>query len=146
MGQKYSSIKPQNHSVEQARLLSLHCMVQETLSVGWETITTAKKVTGRATHCAEQELVSSAGEGHHWSFLISHMVTSKIQKIQDFTIHTAQMSVTKIFHFNLEYKTAAMPEETLLISCLSIDKITSFQIPTQGQARPGARHSSVNCF
>lgn len=31
MGQKYSSIKPQNHSMEQAQLLSLHCMVQETL-------------------------------------------------------------------------------------------------------------------
>lgn len=72
-------------------------MVQETLSVGWEAITTAKKVTGRATHCAEQELVSSAGKGQHWSFLISHMVASKIQKIQDFTIHTAQMGVTTIF-------------------------------------------------
>lgn len=65
---------------------------------------TAKKVTGRATHCAEQELVSSAGKGHHWSFLISHTVASKIQKIQDFTIHATQMGDDNLFTLTVNTK------------------------------------------
>lgn len=47
MGQKYSSIKPQKPLCGTSPgLLSPHCVVQETLSVGWETVPTPERSQG----------------------------------------------------------------------------------------------------
>lgn len=144
MGQKYSSIKPQKPLCGTSPgLLSPHCVVQETLSVGWEAVPTARKVTGRATHCAEQQPVSSASKGHHWSFLVAHMDAQ--QNTEDTGIHCTHPingCDDNLFTLTSNTKLQELEGMLLITGCLT-DKNHISLNPTQGQVSPRARHSPV---
>lgn len=121
MGQKYSSIKPQNHSTEQARLLSLYCMDQETLCRLGGYNDSQKGHRESPSLCRTRTCVVSRQRS---ALVFLNVPHDRQQNTEDAGLHYTRHTNgwRQSFHFKLEYKTTAMQEETLLIACHLTDK------------------------
>lgn len=108
MGQKYSSIKPQKPLCGTSPgLLSPHCVVQETLSVGWEAVLTSQKGHRESySLCRTTACVVSKQRSPLVFLSCPHGRPAKYRRRRN-PLYTPHNWVWRqSFHFNLEYKTA----------------------------------------
>lgn len=145
MGQKYSSIKPQKPLCGTSPgLLSPHCMVQETFSVGWEAVLTSQKGHRESySLCRTTACVVSKQRSPLVFLSCPHGSPAKYRRRRN-PLNTPHNWVWRqSFHFNLEYKTAGARRDAPNRTLLNRQKSHLFWVPTQGQVSPRVRHSPV---